>query len=209
MQPAKTRIRPAKSIEANRGGAKSPGVAEQNRRNFPPLTVSHSELLRDGKDDDFRQTLYLIVQVLGQLETCRAAFGKAMGLNGSQFAVMMGVAYRQGEEGVRISNLARYVQLASTHVTTQVGRLEKMGLLSKQAGTDDRRSVLVRLTADGEKAITNVVPFLRRVNDLLFSGITSKQLSTIMEVFTKLSLNSEFAIAEVRRFERQRGERGD
>lgn len=209
MQSAKLRNRPAKSIEANRKGAKSPGVAEQNRRNFPPLTVSHSDLLRDGKDDDFRQTLYLIVQVLSQLETCRAAFGKAMGLNGSQFAVMMGVAYRQGEKGVRINTLARYVQLASTHVTTQVGRLEKMGLLSKEAGTDDRRSVLVRLTADGENAISNIIPFLRRVNDLLFSGVTSKQLSTIMEVFTKLSLNSEFAIAEVKRFERQRGERGD
>ena len=184
-------------------------MAKQNRRKFPPLTVSHPELLRDGMDDDFRQTLYLIVQVLGQLETCRAAFGRAMGLNGSQFAVMMGVAYRQGEEGVKINTLAKYVQLASTHVTTQVGRLEKMGLLSKQPGTNDRRSVLVRLTADGEEAIINVAPFLRRVNDLLFSGITSKQLSTIMEAFTKLSLNSEFAIAEVKRYERQRAQHGD
>ena len=181
----------------------------RKRRNFPPLTVSHSELLRNGTDDDFRQTLYLIVQVLGQLETCRAAFGRAMGLNGSQFAVLMGVAYRQGEEGVKINNLAKYVQLASTHVTTQVGRLEKMGLLNKRAGTDDRRSVLVTLTAAGEEAVVKISPFLRQVNDLLFSSVTSKQLSTIKEVFTKLSLNSEFAIAEVKRFERQRVEHID
>jgi DNA-binding MarR family transcriptional regulator len=180
----------------------------RNRSNFPPLTVSHPELLRDGKDDDFRQTLYLIVQVLSQLEACRAAFGRAMGLNGSQFAVMMGVAYRQGDQGVKINALAKYVQLASTHVTTEVGRLERMGLLNKRAGVDDRRSVLVSLTAAGEEAIVKVAPFLRQVNDLLFSGITSRQLATVKEVFAKLSLNSEFAIAEVKRFERQRAEQG-
>jgi DNA-binding MarR family transcriptional regulator len=182
---------------------------ERNRSNFPPITVSHPELLRDGKDDDFRQTIYLIVQVLNQLEACRAAFGRAMGLNGSQFAVMMGVAYRQGDEGVKINALAKYVQLASTHVTTEVGRLERMGLLNKRAGVDDRRSVLVSLTAAGEQAIVKVAPFLRQVNDLLFSGITSRQLATVKEVFAKLSLNSEFAIAEVKRFERQSAEQGE
>jgi len=193
-------------IAERRSGAKSGRTAERARKNFPPLTVSHPELLRDGKDDEFRQTLYLIVQVLGQLETCRAAFGRAMGLSGSQFAVLMGVAYQQGEEGVKINTLAKYVQLASTHVTTEVGRLERMGLLSKRAGIDDRRSVLVSLTDAGDEAIVKVAPFLRQVNDLLFSGITSRQLSTIKEVFTKLSLNSEFAIAEVKRSERQRAE---
>jgi hypothetical protein len=33
-------------------------------------------------------------------------------------------------------------------------------------------------------------------------------LATVKEVFAKLSLNSEFAIAEVKRFERQRTEQG-
>jgi DNA-binding MarR family transcriptional regulator len=187
-------------------GTKSGKSASRNRNSFPPLTVSHPELLRNGNDDMFRQTLYLIVQVLGQLETCRSAFGRAMGLNGSQFAVMMGVAYRQGDAGIRINALAKYVQLASTHVTTEVGRLERMGLLNKRAGTDDRRSVLVCLTAAGEQRIMDVAPFLCQVNDLLFSGITSKQLEAIKEVFTKLSLNSEFALAEVKRTERQRAE---
>lgn len=190
---------------ASRSGSRTRRDTER-RKNFPPLTVSHPELLTDGKDDDFRQTLYLIVQVLSQLEICRAAFGRAMGLSGSQFAVLMGVAYRQGEEGVKINALAKYVQLASTHVTTEVGRLERMGLLSKRAGVDDRRSVLVNLTSAGEEAILDVAPFLRQVNDLLFTDISSRQLATIKEVFVKLSLNSEFALAEVKRSERQRAE---
>lgn len=182
------------------------GKSVRSVRNFPPLTVSHPDLLRNGTDDDFRQMIYLFAQVLGQLSICRAAFGRLIGLNGSQFLVLMGVAYRQGETGVKINALAKYVQLASTHVTTEVGKLERMGLLVKRSGIDDRRSVLVNLTAAGEEAVLTMSPFMRQVNDLLFSGISARQMATTIEVFGKLSLNSEFAIAEVKRFERQRAE---
>lgn len=184
------------------GDGKSPVAGR--KRYKPPLTVSHPELLREGKDDDFRQTIYLVVQVLGQLATCRSAFGRAMGLSGSQFVVLMGVAHQQGEHGVKINSLAKNVQLASTHVTTEVSRLELKGLLNKRGGQDDRRSVLVTLTPAGEEAVERISPFLRRVNDLLFEGVSSAQLSTTMEVFAKLSLNSEFALAEIKRTERER-----
>lgn len=169
----------------------------------PPLTVSHKQILTRGRDDEFRQTIYTIVQVLGQLEACRAAFGRAMGLTGSQFAVLVGVGYQQGEDGVKISTLAKYVQLASTHVTTEVGVLSRRGLLVKNVGIEDKRSVLVKLTPAGEAAIQQVTPFLRRVNDLLFQGVSRADLLKLKEIFTKLSLNSEFAIAEVRRSERE------
>jgi DNA-binding MarR family transcriptional regulator len=127
-----------------------------------------------------------------------------MGLSGSQFVVLMGVAHQQGEHGVKINSLAKNVQLASTHVTTEVSRLELKGLLNKRGGQDDRRSVLVTLTPAGEEAVERISPFLRRVNDLLFEGVSSAQLSTTMEVFAKLSLNSEFALAEIKRTERER-----
>lgn len=173
------------------------------KQHFPPLTVSHPELLNSGTDDDFRQAVYLVFQVLSRMEFCRSAFGRAMNLSGSQFAVLMGVAYRQGDAGVKINELARHVQLASTHVTTEVGRLERQGFLNKRNAEDDRRSVLVSLTPKGEKAVIEVSPFLRRVNDLLFEGVSQAQLATVREVFAKLSLNSEFAIAEIKRTERE------
>ena len=83
--------------------------------------------------------------------------------------MLIGTAYRQGSEGVSIRGLADHTQLAATHVTTEVGRLIGKGLLTKQASTRDRRSVLVRLTPKGEDAIRAVNPLLRRVNDLLFA----------------------------------------
>ncbi|MCW6507827.1 MarR family winged helix-turn-helix transcriptional regulator [Lichenifustis flavocetrariae] len=164
----------------------------------PPLTVSSADLLVAGKDDNFRQVIYLFVKVLGRLSMCREAFGRAIGLTGSQFAVLIGVAYRQGDEGVTVKELARYVQLAPTHVTTEVGRLSRKGLLDKRPGSEDRRSILVSLTAEGEESVKKVAPFVRKINDLLFVGVSAADLSAAHATFAKLSRNSEYAVAELK-----------
>src|SRR5687767_5801826 len=118
-----------------------------------PRTVSHAALLSGGSDEPFRQTLYLMVLAFGRLQTCREAFGRAMSLTGSQFAVLIGTAYRQQTDGVSIRALADHVQLAPTHVTTEVGRLIRKGLLTKRVNARDRRGVLVKLSRRGETAL--------------------------------------------------------
>ena len=122
----------------------------------------------------------------------------------SQFIVLIGTAYEQGNEGVSIRALADHTQLAATHVTTEVGRLIERSLLTKQASTRDRRSVLVRLSQKGEDAILAVNPLLRRVNDLLFGGISREDFGAVSRFLDKLALNSEYALAEIRRSERER-----
>src|SRR4029079_13264147 len=107
-----------------------------------------------GGEVAFAETLYLMVLAFGRLYTCREAIGRTLGLTASQFIVLIGTAYQQGSEGVSIRGLADHTQLASTHVTTEVGRLIGKGLLTKQASPHDRRSVLVRLSAKGEDAIS-------------------------------------------------------
>jgi DNA-binding MarR family transcriptional regulator len=118
--------------------------------------------------------------------------------------VLIGTAYRQGRDGVTIRALADHTQLAATHVTTEVGRLISRGLLTKQANTRDRRSVLVRLTRKGEDAIRAVNPLLRRVNDLLFQDVSRDEFAVLSRFLEKFSLNSEYALAEIRRSQRAR-----
>lgn len=168
----------------------------------PPLTISSPELLIGGSDDQFREVVYLFVKILGRFISCREAFGGSINLTGSQFAVLVGVAYRQGENGVTVKELSRHVQLAPTHVTTEVGRLNHKGLLDKKMGTEDRRSVLVSLTPDGEAAVASVASFCRRINDLLFDGVTATELAAARATFEKLSRNSEYALAEIKLIER-------
>jgi DNA-binding MarR family transcriptional regulator len=174
----------------------------------PPTTITLAPMLKSGGDVAFRETLYLMALTFGRLYTCREAFGRALDLTASQFIVLIGTAYQQGSRGVSIRALADHTQLAATHVTTEVGRLIDKGLLTKQASTLDRRSVLVRLSPKGENAIRTVNPLLRRVNDLLFADISREDFATVSSFLERFALNSEYALAEFRRSERGKSSAG-
>jgi DNA-binding MarR family transcriptional regulator len=209
---------------ANRAPARGPDqarkpAAKPTRREAsfaPPLTVSHAELLAAGTDVAFRESLYLMVLVFSRLQTCREAFGRALGLTGTQFAVLIGTAYGQGQgtdqggvqRGVSIRVLADHIQLAATHVTTEVGRLTARGLLTKTVNRQDRRGVLVRLSRQGEAAVGEVAPFVRRVNDRLFAGISRRDFAVVSTFLSRFAANSEDALDEIRRTERSRSGRG-
>ena len=168
-----------------------------------PHTVSHPTLLSNGNDEPFREMLYLMVLAFGRLQTCREAFGRAMSLTGSQFAVLIGTAYRQQTEGVSIRALADHVQLAPTHVTTEVGRLIRKGLLTKRVNARDRRSVLVKLSRRGEAALLRVAPFLRAINDLLFADVSRADFAVVSRFLRLFARNTERAVAEIVRIERE------
>ncbi|MCR0983777.1 MarR family winged helix-turn-helix transcriptional regulator [Roseomonas populi] len=162
------------------------------------LTVSLPEMLQDGTDHAFRETVFGLVQALGYLQACRDAFGRAMGLTGSQFAVLVGVGHCQGENGTSIRAIADHVQMAATHVTTEVGRLLRRGLLLKRPNPEDRRGVLVSLSARGNRAVTEVAPFMRMVNDHLFAGYTAADIEALNRFVRRFHANGEAALAAIR-----------
>jgi MarR family transcriptional regulator, organic hydroperoxide resistance regulator len=164
----------------------------------PPITISNETFWVDGRDDWLRETLYLMVLCLSQLHTFREAFGRAMDLTSPQFAVLMGTAYTQGVEGVSIGALATHVHLAPTHVTTEVGRLINLGLLQKRPNNEDRRSVLVQLSPQGEKTIRAVIPLVRSVNDQLFDGVTPDEMQEILHFFRRFANNGDIALTKIR-----------
>jgi DNA-binding MarR family transcriptional regulator len=172
-----------------------------NRDGASSSTVTLTDMLRGGDDRQFRETVFLMVRALGHLEFCREAFGKRVGLTGSQFAVLVGVAYCQGDIGVTIRDLSRHVRLAATHITTEVGRLEAKGILSKRANEKDRRSVLVRLAPAGEKLFQDLAPFMREVNDILFSRLTSADMTRLHAILLQFADNGERAAEFIRRRE--------
>lgn len=191
------------AVGYKRGGSWSKSLTvKKTRRDArafkPPLTISNPSLLDAEGDGRFRQIVYLMVTTFGRLLDCRDAFGRAVGLTGSQYAVLIGTAYTQGSDGVTIGQLADHVQLAATHVTTEVGRLCRRGLLEKRDNPQDRRSVLVRLTREGEARVRDLAPFVRDVNDILFEGVSDKGFDDLERFLTRFARQTERAIAEIR-----------
>lgn len=184
---------------------KTPVAQGEGESYRPPLTISRMALLNSSGDAHFREILYLMVKAFGRLNDCRDAFGRAIDLTGSQFAVLMGAAYTQGRTGVTIANLAAHVQLAATHVTTEVGRLANRGLLEKRDNPDDRRSVLVRLTQAGEQAVQELAPFMRSINDILFDGMGRREFAELETFLVRFTQQTDLALAEIRRREKGEG----
>ncbi len=198
------RSRRADGADARRRG--KPGAAGSEPF-VPELTTSRREFIVDGRDENFRDIIYAMVLGLQRLAACREAFGSYLGLTGSQFAVLIGAAYRQGRNGVTIKELSNHVLLAATHVTTEVKRLMRKNLLAKRPNRDDGRSVLVYLTPRGEAAVRAVTPVVRAVNDALFAGIAARELAIAGRVLKAVGRNGEDALARARLLRRERRRR--
>lgn len=91
--------------------------------------------------------------------------------------------------GTRPGQLARFLHLAPNSVTTLVNGLHTMGLITRASNPDDRRTVELTLTADGEDAvrrwqITNA-QILRTAFDTLHPGwqsLISSSLPALREL---------------------------
>jgi DNA-binding MarR family transcriptional regulator len=176
----------------------------QPSRAFKPrFAVSHQPMRVDGSDEVFRHVLYLMVLASARLATFREAVGRMIGLTGSQYLVLLATAHRQGGEGVTIRELAQYVLMASTHVTTQVGALIRKGLLKKRPHGHDGRSVLVSLTAKGERAMNSIAPVRCEFNDAFFVDIDRATLLTVAQFLQQVAQNSERALPLLDRLEQQ------
>jgi DNA-binding MarR family transcriptional regulator len=176
----------------NRAVAPRPGA-----RYAPPLSVSHRALLVNGSDRSFRHVIYCMILASGRLDACREFFGRTMGLSGSQFQVLYGTAHRQADRGITIRELAHFVRVAPTHVTTEVGRLMRKGLLQKKPNRDDRRSVLVSLTPKGQRLVSEVGPHLRGINDVLFQDVDRKEFVAVGNFLERFARNTEEALAVI------------
>lgn len=197
MPPTQRRRDPS---EAPRPSPRKRQGGSRQATYVPPLTTTHEELLSpDGdRDSDFRAVVYMMNTVLSRLQVCREAFGQSIALTATQFVVLLGVAHRQLDTGVSITALAAHLSIASTHVTTEVGRLVDMGLLRKTPHATDKRSVLISLTPPGMARVDEVSPLVQRVNDHLFRGMSAAEFKVLGEGLARIARNSEFAMAELR-----------
>lgn len=94
------------------------------------------------------------IQHLGKLLGSRANRAlKRHGLKHWEYDVLS-VLRRQGRPyRMAATDIARAVHLTSGAMTTRIDGLEERGLVSRRQSSDDGRSVLVKLTADGLRLI--------------------------------------------------------
>ena len=177
---------------------------EQAAAFAPPLTVSLPAVLTDGSDKAFRRVIYGLFVSAARLHDIRDAFGRRIAMTGARYTVLIATAHLQGAAGVGVRALADYLHVAPPHVTTEVGKLVAAGLLAKARNPDDGRGVLVTLTPAGAQALEALAPFLRRINDILFDGISRAEFAAVVRFIDKFVINTERAMTAIAEDERGR-----
>lgn len=99
---------------------------------------------------------------------------RSVGLTSQQHQALLAIKVRTASRPMSIGDLATELLLKHHSTVELVGRLEKAGFTRRAVDPDDRRKVMVSLTAAGEKVLTDLsVGNLRELRIIApgFSGL--------------------------------------
>lgn len=82
---------------------------------------------------------------------------RSHGVTHLQYQLLLHVRGLPGREWATVSELAERLQSHHHGAVSLISRCEKLGLVRRQMGRNDRRAVEVHLTADGKKLLNTLV----------------------------------------------------
>lgn len=102
-----------------------------------------------------------------------------------QFDILAKLADAEGP--LTMTQLADGVVYSRSGLTHQAGLLEKAGLITREAGVDDRRATVVRITKAGRARLEKVLPgHIRLVRELLFDAISAQQVRALGDIMVRV-----------------------
>jgi DNA-binding MarR family transcriptional regulator len=112
----------------------------------------------------------------------RNAIGKKLGLNTTDFEGLDLIFFR----GVtNPSELSQYTGLSSGSTTAMIDRLEKSGLVRRQANPKDRRGTLVSIDTDAALKFKPLFASARAAQNELMDSYSSKELEILSDYFKR------------------------
>jgi len=82
--------------------------------------------------------------------------------------------------GCRMNDLGQHLGWEQSRVSHQLRRMRDRGLVDRHNADDDRRAVIVELTAQGRDALTTAAPaHAELVRTVVFEGMTAAQLRAV------------------------------
>lgn len=120
----------------------------------------------------------------------RASFRYFQGhkLTDAQFNVLVQLKYADGR-ALSQAALGRRLVVNKADMTGIVDRLERTGLVERSSHPNDRRVNMVRMTAEGEKAVDVLEPGYLKGVGLLMSGISQADLRQLNRTLEKVRRN--------------------
>jgi DNA-binding MarR family transcriptional regulator len=178
----------ASGTKGSKSRAAAPAPSKRKGKFVLTPTVSVPAVLdrSGGSDRSFRQLLYDISTAASHLESARAYLASRLGVTSPQYNMIMVIAQYEGDEGMSVNEIADHLHVSATFVTAELKKLERQGLVVKLPNPADARSVIVRLSEEGERQVTALGPEFLFVNDHLFENISAADFQALSRIVASL-----------------------
>jgi DNA-binding MarR family transcriptional regulator len=93
--------------------------------------------------------------------------------------------------GIPIGSVADGLLNRASDITRLIDRLERSALAERLANPDDRRSVLVRATPEGQRVFAAVTPKLKAFHQRQWSNLAADEIHTLNHLLAKALWGNE------------------
>jgi DNA-binding MarR family transcriptional regulator len=138
------------------------------------------------------------LEVTGRLMRCAGYYERAVvaalepfGLSIADFDVLNTLRRVGDQPGSKPTEMARSSLITTGAMTSRLDRLERSGLIRRLPDPADRRGVLVRLTAQGNRIARNALHELIATNELFLKPLSGAQRKSIASELKLLLLHHE------------------
>lgn len=141
----------------------------------------------DTHSIDWELRLGFLIHDVSRLR--RSAFDrclKPLNVTRSQWWVL---AYLSREDGMTQSQLAEELDLGKVAVGGLIDRLEKGGLVRREADATDRRVNRIFLEPKSKQLVTRMRKVSHRMNEQILSGLVDKELETAARTLDAMKRN--------------------
>jgi len=159
------------------------------------LTVSRPELLAAGSDSEFRAFVNGMLAFAARLEGVRNGFAALLGLTGIQYTILISISHLHTDGDVTVGAIAGHLHLSGAFVTTETGKLLRLGLITKVQDLNDRRRVFLGVTSRGRELLSNLAPVQVAVNDVLFDFLNAEQFRALVPRIDRMVACGDRALA--------------
>lgn len=109
-------------------------------------------------------------------------------LNHSEFLTLM-ILYSRPDGASSPGELCEYTTQGATNMTRIADTLVKRGLITRGAGKEDRRRVLIRITPAGRRFVQRMLPPMFPQVDTMFAGFSDTDMRQFDRLLRKLASN--------------------
>ncbi|KXV66155.1 MarR family winged helix-turn-helix transcriptional regulator [Gluconobacter oxydans] len=109
---------------------------------------------------------------------------KKTGLRSGQLPVLQAL---QDGKTLNQKALADFADIEQPGMTTLLARMERDGLIQREADPTDRRSTLVTLTPDGQRKSRNIVPIMEHLTDIALKGFTPLERDILVTLLERIN----------------------